>query len=123
MEYHTMSLVDLKKAARDLPKDRKIKQYYIKSRHELIQLLTMGELPSEMRIEKITLADLRKEAKEKGIPGLWKYRRSELCSLLYPSPKEQNKYDKNGEKHNDPEKCERKNVRVEVGEDLGEDRS
>jgi len=99
-----MSLADLKKIARDLPRERRIKQYYIKSRHELIQLLTMPELPTTNRIENLTLADLRTQAREKGIPKLWKYRRNELRELLYPSSKEQNENYENGKKHNDPEK-------------------
>jgi hypothetical protein len=121
MEYHRMSLTELKKVARDLPKERKIKQYYIKSRHELIQLLTMPELPDTFRIEKLTLADLRKEAQEKGIPNLWKYRRNQLRDLLYPSPKEQNENNENGKEHDDPKKGESENVGIQIGKDLRED--
>ena len=118
-----MSLVDLKKVARDLPKERKIKQYYIKSRHELIQLLTMTELPKQMRIDKLTLAELRKEAREKGIPQLWTYRRNQLCEILYPSTQEQNQNNNDGKKHGNPEQGESENVRVDVGKDFGEDGS
>ena len=123
MDYHSMSLVDLKKVARDLPKERKIKQYYIKSRHELIQLLTMTELPKQMRIDKLTLAELRKEAREKGIPQLWTYRRNQLCEILYPSTQEQNQNNNDGKKHGNPEQGESENVRVDVGKDFGEDGS
>jgi len=118
-----MSLVDLKKVARDLPKERKIKQYYIKSRHELIQLLTMTELPKQMRIEKLTLAELRKEAREKGIPQLWTYRRNQLCEILYPSTQEQNQNNDNGKKHSNPEQGEREDVGVDVGKDFRQDGS
>jgi hypothetical protein len=41
MDYSALSLVDLKKVA----KDRKIKQYYVKKRDELITLLRMETLP------------------------------------------------------------------------------
>lgn len=118
MEYHNMSLADLKKVARDLPRGRKIKQYYIKSRHELIQLLTMDQLPNQFQVEKLTLAELRKEAREKGIPNLWNYCRNQLCEILYPSPKQNNQNNDGGKKHDDPEHSEGENVRIEVGKDL-----
>jgi len=101
-----MSLVDLKKAARDhVPK---IKQYYIKSRAELIQILTMKEFTGEMINDKKTIAQLRKEAQERKLPGIWKMRRSELVELLYPSTQ---KYDQNNngrKEHDDPQESEGK---------------
>jgi len=118
MEYHTMTLAELKKVARDLPKGRKIKQYYIKSRHELIQLLTMPELPKELVIEKLTLAELRIQAKERGIPNMWKYRRQQLQEILYPSPQKNHENDDSGKKHDNPEEGEGEDVGVEVGKDL-----
>jgi len=113
-----MSLAELKKVARDLPKERKIKQYYIKSRHELIQLLTMVELPKEMQIEKRTLAELRKEARERAIPNLWKYRRAQLVEILYPSTKKDNENNDSGKEHDNPKHGKGKNVRVEIGKDF-----
>lgn len=118
MDYHTMSLVELKKVARDLPKERKIKQYYIKSRHELIRLLTMVELPNELQVQKRTLAELRKEAREKSIPNLWKYRRAQLVEILYPSPKQNNENNHGGKEHDNPKHRKGEDVRVEVGKDF-----
>jgi hypothetical protein len=112
MDYHNMTRAELIKVARDLPKDRKIKQYYIKSRYDLIQLLTMNELPKQLQIEKRTLAQLRKEAQAKGIPKLWTYRRAELVRILYPGSKQDDKNDNDGKKHDNPQNRERKDVRV-----------
>jgi hypothetical protein len=106
-----MSLVDLKQAAKE--HRPRIKQYYIKSRLELIQLLSMPVLPESFRVEKLTIAELRKEAKEKGITSnIWNLRKTELVELLYPSPQQNNKNDYCGKKHDDPEKCESKDVGV-----------
>jgi hypothetical protein len=120
MNYHEMCLADLKEAAKN--HRPKIKQYYIKKRHELIQLLTMNELPAEMVIAKRTLAELRKEAQDRELTGFWKLRRSELVELLYPElsrpgPQENNKDHHGGEKHNHPEKGEGKQVGVNILED------
>ena len=75
-----LSLVDLKKLA----KGRRIKQYYIMKRHQLIQLLALPELPESLRREKLTITELRDEAKRKGIRGFWSLHREDLMNLLYP---------------------------------------
>lgn len=106
-----MSLVDLKQAAKT--HRPRIKHYYIRSRLELIQILSMTTLPESFRIEKLTIAELRKEAKVKGITSnIWNLRRTELIELLYPSPQQNDKNDDGGKKHDDPEKSEGKNVGV-----------
>ena len=110
--YHEMSLVELKQAAKS--HTPKIKQYYIKSRTELIQILTMNEFTEDMIVAKKSVAELRKEAQERKIPGLWKLRRAELVEILYPSTKQDNEDDDSGKKHDNPEKSERQEVRVEV---------
>lgn len=111
MDYHSMSLVELKHVARD--RRPRIKQYYIKTRLELIQLLSMEVLPESFRIEKLTIAELRKEAKQKGInSNIWNLRKPELIELLYPSPQQNNKNDDSGKKHDDPEKGESKDVGI-----------
>jgi len=111
MDYHTMSLVELKKAAKE--HRPRIKQYYIKSRLQLIQLLSMAELPDSYRIEKLTIEELRKEAKSKNLNvNIWNMRRSELVQLLYPSSQEDNKDNDGGKKHDDPQKCESKDVGI-----------
>ena len=76
MDLHSLSLQELKKVARD--HKPKIKHYYVKSRLELIQLLSLKELPQEYIIEKMTIEELRVEAKTRGIT-------KGIC-LLYTSP-------------------------------------
>jgi hypothetical protein len=106
-----MSLVDLKQVAKE--HRPRIKQYYIKSRLELIQILSMPVLPESFRIEKLTIAELRKEAKVKGISSnIWNLRKAELVELLYPGPQQNNKDYDSGKKHDDPEKSECKDVGV-----------
>lgn len=105
-DYHSMSLVELKQAAKShMPK---IKQYYIKSRAELIQILTMTEFTDDMINAKKTIAELRKEAQERKLPGIWKMRRAELMDLLYPSTEKYNKNNNSGKEHDDPKESESK---------------
>jgi len=107
-----MSLVDLKQAAKNhVPK---IKQYYVKSRVELIRLLTLKEFPIEMVNAKKTIAELRKEAQDRKLPNIWKLRRFELLELLYPSSQEYDKNDNGRQKHYNPEESECDEVRVDV---------
>ena len=82
MNYHELSLPDLKVLARD--RVPKIKNYYIMKKAQLIQYLLMTELPEKMIIEKKTLKTLQEEAKARGIPKVWKMRRAELLEVLYP---------------------------------------
>lgn len=77
----TLSLVDLKQLA----KGRRIKQYYIMKRHQLIQILSLPELPESFRREKMTIVELRDEAKRKGLRGFWNLHREDLLNLLYPA--------------------------------------
>lgn len=100
MEYHNMSLVDLKRVARDHKPP--IKQYYIKSRIELIRILTMKELPESFVLEKKTIAELRKEAIAKGYKNIWKLKRAELVELLYPSTQQNDHNDKHTKEHDHP---------------------
>ena len=107
-----MSLVELKQAAKNhVPK---IKQYYVKSRIELIKLLSMKEFPVEMLISKKTIAELRKEAQDRKLPNIWKLRRAQLVELLYPSPEQDNQNNNCRQKHDDPEEGEREQVGVDV---------
>ena len=122
-DYHSMCLADLKQAAKN--HEPKIKQYYIKSRAELIQILTMSEFTQDMIVAKKTLAELRKEAQERKLPGIWKLRRAELVELLYPSDsgsEQNNKNHNGGKEHNDPQKSKSEKVRVKVLEDAIENR-
>ena len=112
MDYHSMSLPELKQHAKN--HTPKIKQYYIKSRAELIQLLSMKEFPEQMILAKKTIAELRKEAQERKLPGIWKMRRAELMELLYPSTEQNNKNDNSGKEHNNPQKGESNEVGVDI---------
>jgi hypothetical protein len=76
-----LPLVELKKIAQQ----RRIKQYYIKKREELIALLKMEELPFQFTLEKMTIAELREQAKEKGLRGFWSLHRDDLIKVLYPN--------------------------------------
>lgn len=102
MDYHSMSLVELKQAARDHTPP--IKRYYIKSRLELIQILSLKELPESFVLEKKTLATLRKEAIERGHVSIWKLKKSDLMDLLYPRTHENNQDNDHTKKHDNPEK-------------------
>jgi hypothetical protein len=77
----SLSLVELKQLA----KQRRIKQYYILKRAQLIQLLKLDELPQSFIIEKMTIVQLREEAKRKGVRGFWTLRREQLVDLLFPA--------------------------------------
>lgn len=116
----SLSLVELKKLAK--VHEPPIKYYYVKSKSELLELLTMKEFPETMKIEKKKLSELRTEAIDKGYRNVWKLRRRELLELLYPeesqhipvtptnlSPRS-NKDDEDNDhtqKHDDPEESER----------------
>jgi len=76
----TLSHVELKQLA----KGRRLKQYYIMKRAALIQLLALPELPEALRREKLTIHQLRDEARRKGVRGFWTLHRDELMTLLYP---------------------------------------
>jgi len=102
-DYNAMSLIELKQAA----KGKGIKMYYVMKRNELARLLSMNELPEEVRLQKKTIRQLREEAKSRNIQGVWKYTRAELMELLYPSKKtsadEDQKDHSNTYEHDDPE--------------------
>lgn len=76
-----MSLAELKKTA----KGRRIKHYYIMPRIELLRILSLPELPKDVVVQKLTIIQLRAEAKSKNIRGIWTMSRGELLNLLYPS--------------------------------------
>lgn len=106
MDIHTASIIDLKKLA----KERKIKQYYIMKRVELIRLLTIKILPEQYVIEKLTIHQLREQAKVQNIPRIYKLNREALVTMLYPeltrSANENDKDDDSAEKHDDPQQCD-----------------
>jgi hypothetical protein len=114
--YSKMYLSELKLIA----KTRRIKMYYVKSKDELIELLTMKELPLEMRIEKMTNKQLQAEAKSRGITGVTGLRRPALINILFPKTDDVSKTatDENEEnhsktdEHHQPEEHDPEEVRV-----------
>ena len=114
--YESMYLSELKIIA----KTRRIKMYYVKSKEELIELLTMKELPLEMRIEKMTNKQLQAEAKNRGITGVTGLRRPALINILFPKTEDVSKTatDENQEnqsktdEHHQPEEHDPEEVRV-----------
>jgi len=118
-----MSLIELKQHA----KGRRIKQYYIMKRHQLIHLLSMKELPEALVIEKMTIHQLREKAKDGHIRGFWNLRREQLVELLFPHDRERNSHQAssnenekdqcNTDKHNQPEQHDTQQVWVENVED------
>lgn len=113
--YQKMYLADLKLLA----KTRRIKLYYIKTKDELIELLTMPELPLAMKIEKMTIHQLRAEAKKRGMRGYFSLRRDALVNRLFPQDVDEATPNKNEEdqgeanKHHEPEEHDPKEVGVE----------
>lgn len=95
-----LSLAELKQMARD--HTPKIKHYYIKSKSELIALMSTDDFPQHMIVEKMTIHDLRLEARNRGLTNVWNLRRNDLVQALYPSTDENDKNDNHAEKHNDP---------------------
>ena len=115
----SMSILELKQLA----KTRRIKQYYIMRRAQLIQLLSLPELPKELILEKKTIIALREEAKQRGMRGFWRMSRAEILALLYPNSPQDNQDDSQASKHNQPESHDSKNVWVKISEDPLEDRA
>lgn len=93
MDIHSLSLPELKQLA----KARRIKQYYIMKRVELIRLLSLTELPQSFVVEKLTIRQLRTQAKQTGKKGIWTLSRKELVALLYPTITPSEKNDQNSD--------------------------
>lgn len=118
--YHSMYISELKEEA----KKRGIKFYYIKKRAELIQLLTMKELPEINIVEKKTIKVLREEAKDKGIDKPYSYKREHLVRLLYPhlyTTEEHHKDYDGTQKHDNPKESNTQQVRINVMKDFIKD--
>ena len=115
INYNKMYLADLKLIA----KTRRIKMYYIKTKEELVALLSMKELPQAMKVEKMTIHELRKEAKIRNISGFWSLRRGDLVTLLFPqnvgeAAANKDEEDKRqADEHHQPEEHDPKEVGVE----------
>lgn len=81
MDYSILTFVELKRHA----KNKHIKKYYVKSKQELIDLLSMKELPQSFHIEKMTVKEMRVQAKEKGCRTVYALNRKQLLAFLYPT--------------------------------------
>ena len=112
--YTSMYLADLKLIA----KTRRIKMYYVKTKEELVALLNLPELPQAMKVEKMTIHDLRKEARARNISGFWSLRRGDLVRLLFPenvnqaAPNEDQEDQGKTNEHHQPEEHDPKEVGV-----------
>jgi hypothetical protein len=90
------------------------------TKEELIALLTMKELPEAMRVEKMTIHQLRAEAKKRNIAGLWTLRRGALVDLLFPqsqnvnetAPHQYEQDESETNKHHQPEEHDTEEVGV-----------
>lgn len=106
LNYAEMSLVELKQIAKER---RYIKLYYVLPKEELVRILSLPEPPLEMKLSKMTIKQLREEAKMRDIHGFWNLSRADLLQLLYPAGNNKTASDKNQEnqghanEHNDPE--------------------
>jgi hypothetical protein len=103
MDYSTLSLIELKKAAKEHRPP--IKYYYVKSRKELVEILSRKEMTETMVKEKLTIQELRRMALARNIPNIWRMRRAQLMGLLYPDPKENDQNDDHTEEHDNPKTC------------------
>jgi predicted ATP-dependent Lon-type protease len=101
MNYHVFEYSELKQEA----KERHIKFYYVMRKAQLIQLLSMKELPQSYIIEKKRIGELREEARARGFKSIYRLNRSALVELLYPDEtwsKNQHQHHNNANKHNTP---------------------
>ena len=110
-QFENMSLVELKQVA----KTKKIKQYYIMKKEQLIELLMMEELPFKFRLEKMTITEMRAIAKQRGMRGFWSLSKEQLCDKLFGSHDEK-KDDSKASEHKDPKYKDSYEVRVDVTE-------
>lgn len=118
VKMESLSLIELKQLA----KAKRIKQYYIMRRAQLIELLSMEALPQPLVLEKMTVTELRDEAKRRGMRGFWRRSKEELLQLLYPSPQENQQNQGYTKKHDEPECHDPQDVGVELTKDSLEER-
>jgi hypothetical protein len=102
LTLNTLPLPELKQLA----KARRIKQYYIMKRVELIRILSLSELPQSFLVEKLTIRQLRTQAKQSGKQGFWTLTRDQLVALLYPelTPSDKKHQDSNNSQQNESPK-------------------
>ena len=107
----------------------KLKQYYILPKAKLIELLSMPELPSKYKIEKMTIIELRETAKQRELHGFWPLNKQQLTRMLFPedndavqntSTHQHEKNDGKAGKHENPENQDANQVGVELMKNSGE---
>jgi hypothetical protein len=103
----------------------KLKQYYILPKAELVRILSMPELPSRYKIEKMTIIELREVAKTRELRGFWGLNKEQLTRMLFPEENntventashQHEKNDGKAGKHQNPENQDTNKVRVELVE-------
>ncbi len=123
-DLNALPLASLKKMA----KGRRIKQYYILPKARLVELLSMPELPSRYRIEKMTIIELREIARQRELRGFWNLNKYQLTRMLFPenddaventASHQHEKNDSQAGKHQNPENQDANQVRVELVENAG----
>jgi hypothetical protein len=88
-------------------------------RAQLIELLTLAELPQSFKVEKMTIHQLRDEAKKKNIKGIWGLKREQLVDILFPknvdkaAPDQDEQDQGKTQEHHDPDNHNPENVGVE----------
>lgn len=124
-DLNALPLASLKKMA----KDRRIKQYYILPKARLVELLSMAELPSRYKIEKMTIIELREVARQRDLRGFWNLNKHQLTRMLFPenddaventTSHQHEKNDSQAGKHENPENQDTDKVGVELVENAGE---
>jgi hypothetical protein len=124
-DLNALPLASLKNMA----KGRRIKQYYILPKARLVELLSMTELPSRYKIEKMTIIELREVARQRELRGFWNLNKHQLTRMLFPenddaventASHQHEKNDSQAGKHENPENQDTDKVRVELVENAGE---
>jgi hypothetical protein len=120
-DLNALPLSSLKKMAQV----RRIKQYYILPKARLVELLSMAELPSRYKIEKMTIIELRDIARQRELRGFWNLNKYQLTRMLFPenddaventASHQHEKNDSQAGKHQNPENQDTNQVRIELVE-------
>jgi hypothetical protein len=110
--FRELSLLELKQYIKR--NNIKIKHYYIMKREQLIELLSMADLPEEIKMDKLTIIQLREMAKEQGVRGIWSLNREALMTLVFRETAHKNEKNKDdADKHDDPQEHYAENVGVQ----------
>ena len=126
-DLNSLPLSALKKLV--VERGLKLKNYYILPKAKLLEFLSMPELPSRYKIEKMTIVELRDLAKQRKLRGFWGLNKQQLTNVLFPeddnaientSTHQHEKNDGKTSKHQDPENQDTDKVGVELVKNAGE---